>query len=132
MAESKLKCVVVTPETTVLETDAEFVAFPALDGELGVLPGRMPLVARLGHGLLRYKLGGAEKSLFVSGGFAQVQSNVVTLLVPTALERDKIVPAEVRKKLEAAQAETPVTPDGRADLARRIGSLRAQLRLAAG
>ena len=81
MADSKqLKCVVVTPETTVLDAEAEFVAFPAMDGEIGILPGRMPMVARLGHGLLRCKSGGAEHKLFVSGGFAQVQENTVTLL----------------------------------------------------
>ncbi len=130
MAISKLKCVVVTPETTVLETEADFVALPALDGELGVMAGRMPMVARLGHGLLRVKGPGGEKKLFVSGGFAQIQSNIVTLLTPVAVDPGSVAPAEIQKKLDAAKAETASTPEGRADLARRVSSLRAQLRLA--
>jgi F-type H+-transporting ATPase subunit epsilon len=44
---------VVTPEATLLETPAQFVALPLFDGELGVLPGRSPFIGRLGYGELR-------------------------------------------------------------------------------
>jgi F-type H+-transporting ATPase subunit epsilon len=46
-------CSVITPERKVLECDATFVAFPAYDGEMGVLPRRAPLVCKLGIGPLR-------------------------------------------------------------------------------
>ena len=49
----KLQCVVVTPERAVLDEPADFVVLPLYDGELGVLPGRAPLIGRLGYGELR-------------------------------------------------------------------------------
>ena len=49
-AEKSLHCVVVTPERAVVDETADFVVLPMLDGELGVLPGRAPLIGRLGFG----------------------------------------------------------------------------------
>ena len=46
----KVRCVIVTPERAVLDQPADFVALPLYDGELGVLPGRAPLIGRLGIG----------------------------------------------------------------------------------
>ena len=47
-----VQCVVVTPERAVLDEAVDFVALPMYDGELGVLPGRAPLIGRLGFGEL--------------------------------------------------------------------------------
>ena len=46
---------VVTPERALLDEPADFVALPMYDGELGVLPGRAPLIGRLGYGELRIR-----------------------------------------------------------------------------
>ena len=45
-----VQCVVVTPERAVLDEPADFVSLPMYDGELGILPGRAPLIGRLGYG----------------------------------------------------------------------------------
>ena len=64
------------------------------DGELGVLPGRAPLIGRLGYGELRIARGGETRRFFVDGGFAQVRANMVTVLTGRALRADEInVPA---------------------------------------
>src|SRR5215213_35107 len=101
----RLQVVVVTPEKAVLDAPADFVALPMYDGELGVLPGRAPLIGRLGFGELRLQVpdghvsvghSGATGELklqpgervvryFVDGGFAQVRSDVVTVLTPRAV-----------------------------------------------
>src|SRR3954453_19481850 len=52
-ANRPLQCVVVTPEKTLLDETVDFVALPLFDGELGVLPGRSPLLGRLGYGGVR-------------------------------------------------------------------------------
>ena len=44
-----LRCVVVTPERTELDREAEYVSLPMFDGELGVLKGRAPMIGRLGY-----------------------------------------------------------------------------------
>jgi F-type H+-transporting ATPase subunit epsilon len=81
MASGKqLQCVIVTPEKAILDEPADMVILPMIDGELGVQPRRAALVGRLGNGELRIKLGNETKRLRVEGGFAQVRSDVVTVL----------------------------------------------------
>src|SRR5206468_5883200 len=65
----QLQCVVVTPERAVLDAAAEFVALPMYDGELGVLPGRAPLIGRLGSGELWLRRGEHVVRYFIDGGF---------------------------------------------------------------
>src|SRR3954454_9757018 len=96
----KVRCVVVTPERAVLDQPADFVALPLYDGELGVLPGRMPLIGRLGTGELRVQNGTETKRYFIDGGFAQVRADVVTLLTTRAVPADKIDPAKAAQALE--------------------------------
>ena len=56
-------CVVVTPEATVLDTPADFVALPLFDGECGVAPGHAPMIGRLGYGELRIGHGAARAAV---------------------------------------------------------------------
>src|SRR5436309_11084830 len=104
MASRELKCVVVTPERALLDVSADFVALPLYDGELGVRPGRAPLVGRLGSGELRIKRGAQTDRLYVDGGFVQVRADVVTVLTARAMPASEIKPADARQALENAQA----------------------------
>src|SRR4051794_4089614 len=81
----RLQCVVVTPERTLFDAVVDFVALPLFDGELGILPGRTPLIGRLGYGELRTRSDGATDRYFVDGGFAQVRDDVVTILTNRAI-----------------------------------------------
>ena len=96
---------VVTPEGELYDAEAAFVAIPAADGEIGVLPGHTALIAELGVGLLRVKketLGGEVTDRFaVRGGFIQVVDNNVTLLVTEAAE-----PGAIDADQVAADRET--------------------------
>src|SRR5580704_568317 len=83
-AHDRLKCVVVTPERTLFDEWVEFVALPLYDGELGVLPGRSPLIGRLGYGELRTKASGTTRRYFVDGGFVQVRDDIITVLTNRA------------------------------------------------
>ena len=105
----RLHCVVVTPERMLLDEPADFVALPMYDGELGVLPGRAPLIGRLGYGELRLRHGEATRRYFVDGGFAQVRADVVTVLTPRAQKAEEIDAAAATRALEEAQK--PVTSD---------------------
>src|SRR5712691_2292848 len=92
-----LRCVVVTPERAVLDEVADFVAVPLYDGELGALPGRLPLIGRLGYGELRYRRGTAEHRYYVDGGFVQVRADVVTVLTARAIPAAAIKPEAARE-----------------------------------
>jgi F-type H+-transporting ATPase subunit epsilon len=102
--DQTLQCVVVTPERALLDEPADFVALPLYDGELGVLPGRAPLIGRLGYGELRVRRGGTVHRFYVDGGFAQVRANVVTVLTPRAIKAEEIDTQAAQQALEAARA----------------------------
>jgi len=103
-----VRCVVVTPEKAVLDETAELVIVPMFDGELGVLPGRAPLIGRLGAGELRLKSGGAVKRYFVEAGFVQVRSNVVTVLTANARPAETVT-AEMAATAAEQAAALPAT-----------------------
>jgi F-type H+-transporting ATPase subunit epsilon len=126
---SLLKCVVVTPERAVLDESVDFVALPMYDGELGVMPGRAPLIGRLGPGELRIRRGMLVTRFYVDGGFAQVRANMVTVLTPRAVRAEEINPAAATQALLAAQ--TPgKTPEEQEAQLKAQDRARAQLRVA--
>lgn len=75
-----LRVVVISPEATVFEGEADSVVAPAWDGKLGILRGHAPLMALLGAGELTVARGGATERFHVEGGFLQVVDDVVTVL----------------------------------------------------
>ncbi|MFO0809361.1 MAG: ATP synthase F1 subunit epsilon [Gemmataceae bacterium] len=126
----QMKCVVVTPERAVLDETVEFVSLPMFDGELGVLPGRAPLIGRLGSGELRLQHGAHVRRYFVDGGFAQVRSNVVTVLTSKAVQAESIDRNLALQQLASAQAMMPKTPIEYATRQRTEAGARAMIRIA--
>jgi F-type H+-transporting ATPase subunit epsilon len=129
----ELHCVVVTPEKALLDAPADFIALPLYDGELGVLPGRAPLIGRLGFGELRIRRGAQTQHFFVDGGFVQVRANTVTVLTPRALPAAEIKTEDARRALKEAQAAQlrAHTPEGQEAQLRAQERARGQLRVAA-
>lgn len=128
----ELRVVIVTPERALLDVTADFVSLPLYDGELGVLPGRAPLVGRLGFGELRIRKGGVTQRLYVDGGFVQVRADTISVLTTRALRQDEIKPDAVRTALEAAQAAQKKAKGPEAQAAQLVAQekARAQLRVA--
>ncbi len=126
--DKALKCVVVTPERALLDETVDFVVLPMYDGELGVLPGRAPLIGRLGYGELRIRRGEKVQRFFVDGGFAEVRANTVTVLTARALKAEEINEAAAQQVLQAAT--TPAaTPEAQEAHHKAQERARAQLRV---
>ena len=120
-------CSVITPERVVLECEAKFVAFPAHDGELGVLTNRAPLVCKLGIGPMRIDTAAEKHVLFVDGGFAQVVENRLSILTEQACKADELNADAAERALEQARAMK--IPDDAAHAARAKALQRAQIQL---
>ncbi len=75
-----LRVSVVSPERVIYEGEADLVVAPAWDGEVGILRQHAPMLALLGEGDLRIRLGSQEQRFFVAGGFLQVADDRVTVL----------------------------------------------------
>jgi len=106
-----LRCVVVTPERTELDREAEYVSLPMFDGELGVLKGRAPMIGRLGFGTLRLQTAAGPERYYIDGGFAHVEGDVVNVLTARAIPVDLLDSEEARAALDAAQDMPGSTPE---------------------
>lgn len=86
-----IKVSVVTPNGPVFEQDAEMISVRAQSGELGILPGHIPMVAPLQIGALRIKTTAKETELVaISGGFVEVRPDAVTVLAQSAEQASSI------------------------------------------
>jgi F-type H+-transporting ATPase subunit epsilon len=126
----RLRCVVVTPETTVSETTSDFVALPLFDGEIGIAPGHSAMIGRLGYGEMRLKNGNATERLYVDGGFVQVVDNQVSVLTNRALPVTALDMHVAAEHLSAARKRPSNTPELMAIRDRLELQARAQLRAA--
>ena len=127
---AQLQCIVVTPESTVLDEQVDFVALPLFDGEIGILPGRSPLIGRLGYGELRLVAGGQTQSFYVDGGFVQVAANVVSLLTSRAMPATAVDTKVAAEHLATARARKASGDEMLAARERLERQARAQLHVA--
>ncbi len=127
---SDLKCVIVTPETTLRDDAADFVALPLFDGELGVSPGHSPMIGRLGFGELRIKVKGQTERFYVDGGFVQVAGNVVSVMTNRAIPSEKLDSHVAAEQLKSAQSRKANTGELLAIRERAVAQARAQIRTA--
>ncbi|CAM8655569.1 MAG TPA: F0F1 ATP synthase subunit epsilon [Burkholderiaceae bacterium] len=98
---------VVSAQEMIFSGEAEFVALPGEQGELGILPGHIPLITRIRPGTVRIKVNGQEELIFVAGGILEVQPRVVTVLADTAIrgkDLDEAKAEQARKDAETALA----------------------------
>jgi F-type H+-transporting ATPase subunit epsilon len=135
MSDSKaatgvLQCVVVTPETTVLDTQADFVALPLFDGECGIAANHSPLIGRLGYGELRIRRGKDMERFYVDGGFVQVVDNVVSVLTHRAVSAAGVDTTAATEQLNAALSRKAAGSEELAIRDRLISQARGQLRVA--
>jgi F-type H+-transporting ATPase subunit epsilon len=123
-----LRLVLVTPEKTLLDEPVDALRFPLYDGQFGVLPGRSPVVGRLGFGELKITSGAAPpRTFYLDGGFVQITGSVVTLLTNQALLPGEINVPAVQQQLETAVARVATTDADRQAKDRDV--LRARQRL---
>lgn len=101
--EGLLKLEVATPTGLVLETEASSVQAPSVEGEFGVLPGHLPLLAALRAGVLSYTEDGEQKFAAVGAGFVEAGPRGVLLLTNSFVTKASIKVDDVRAELEAAE-----------------------------
>ena len=105
---------IVTPEAKVYSDTIDAVVVPTVEGEIGVLPGHIPLLTQVQDGELRVTKGGTTQWLAVGGGFAQIDGDRVRVLAEHAITEEKIdehaVEAAMKKAEEALKAAKDMDP----------------------
>ena len=101
-----IKVDVVSAEESIFSGDAELVSLPGKSGELGILPGHVPLITLIRPGFVRIRVPGKQEpeQVFVAGGVLEVQPDLVTVLADTAVRSKDLDEAKAAKALEEARA----------------------------
>jgi len=127
---ARLKCIVLTPERTLLDAAADFVALPLYDGEIGIAPAHGAMIGRLGCGEMRVKQGDHVLRFFLEGGFVEVIHDTVSVLTNRAVPAAEIDAAVAQQQLSAARERPARTPELIELRDRAVAQARAQLRIA--
>ena len=102
---------VLAPDQSVFDDTADEIILPSTTGLLGVLPGHISMVTAIDFGVLRVLKNGNWNSIALTGGFAEVESNEVTVLVNKAEMGKNIDSAKAEAELEQAKNQLIQTQD---------------------
>ena len=127
MAEKELLLEVVTPDRLVLSTQAEVVVLPGVEGQFGVLPGHIPFLSALEIGEMYFKAGGKTEYLAVSGGFAEVTGEKVTIVAESAEVGREIDIERAARAKERAEKRIAAGKAAEIDWARAEAAMRRSL-----
>ena len=95
----KIQLEIVTPRGRALTTSVDEVTAPSVNGEFGVLPGHLPLLAALRTGIVSYKQGSETTRVAVGAGFAEAGPDKLVILTDEYAERAQLDPVLIRKEL---------------------------------
>jgi F-type H+-transporting ATPase subunit epsilon len=101
MVAERIELEIVTPLGRQLRTSVDEVTVPSVQGEFGVLPGHLPLLAAVRTGIVSYRIGSETRRCAVGAGFAEVGPEKLVILTDEYTERERITGniVEVRKEL---------------------------------
>ena len=100
---SNIKINIVSSSEEIYSGEASMVFATGSLGELGIAPGHTPLLTGLAPGPVRVQNGDQEETFLCSGGFVEVQPDMVTILSDTAERADSLDESEALKAKEAAE-----------------------------
>lgn len=122
---------VIAPDRTVWDAEADEVILPSTTGQLGILGGHAPLLSALDTGVMRVRPGKEWVPIALMGGFAEVDNDLVTILVNGAEKGEDISLDDARKAYEDAKAEVDSATEKSAQLRAKQALKRARARLQA-
>ena len=124
---AQLTCIVVTPEETAFEQEAEFVALPLFDGEIGIALDHSPLIGRLGFGEMRVRQGSQVDRFYIDGGFVQVRDNTVSVLTNRAVPAAEVDREQASEQLKQAMQQKANSQEAMDARDRLVAQARGQL-----
>ena len=98
-----IRCEIVSQDRLVFEGDADIVVVPGALGEMGILPGHAPMLSALEMGVIQVKKDQEQEVFTVTGGFIEVQPDIVTIMADAAEHIDEIDEERAQQAMERAQ-----------------------------
>jgi len=94
---------IVTPEDRVYQDTVDSVVIPTVEGEIGILPGHLPLLTQVADGELRVTKGAENRGLVVGAGFAEIDGDTVKILAEFAIQEAQIDENAAEKAMHRAE-----------------------------
>lgn len=112
---------IITPDRVFYESQIDMVEFNTTEGEVGVLPGHIPLTVIIKPGILRISEQDGEKEAALHAGFVEILPDRVTILAetiewPDEIDEKRAEAARLRAE-ERLRSRTPETDIARAETA---------------
>ena len=127
-----IRCEIVSQNRLVYEGDVDIVNLPGSAGEMGIFPNHSPLLATLKMGVITVRTNSDEEVFTITGGVAEVQPDIITILADAAEHVEEIDIAraeEAKTKAEELMVEGPAQDDMDTYLAIEAALRRSNLRL---
>lgn len=127
-----IRCEIVSQDRTVFQGDVDMVLLPGMAGEMGILPKHAPVLTLLKYGVIKVRHQEGEELFAVSGGMAEVQPDIVTVLADAAenvAEIDEVRAQAAKKRAEDALAGIKPDEDPDVYLTMEAALRRSNLRL---
>lgn len=100
---NRIKLEILTPDGAIFAREVDEVILPGTSGELGILPGHLPLMTTLKSGQLVGIEGGQKHFFAVHSGFAEILPNEIIVLTEAAEGADEIDIDRAREALARAE-----------------------------
>ncbi|MBO4982312.1 MAG: ATP synthase F1 subunit epsilon [Lachnospiraceae bacterium] len=118
---NSFKLHIITPDRVFYEGEAEMVEFNTTEGEIGVLPGHIPLTVIIKPGILKIYEKDAQKDAALHAGFAEILPDSITILAeivewPNEIDEERAESALHRAE-ERLHQKTPDIDVARAEAA---------------
>ena len=95
---------IVSAERKIFEGEVKQIQATGVEGELGSLPGHTPLLTAIKPGIVKFTLqDGNEDVIYVSGGFLEVQPNIITVLADVAIRGSELDADRIREAKRKAE-----------------------------
>lgn len=115
----------VSPERKLASMPVESVTIPGMEGDLTAMAHHAPFLTTLRPGFLVARAGGTETGYFVTGGFAEIANNTVSVLAELAIERAEVTRAWIDGQIaQAESALTAAADDGKQMALQRLNDYR--------
>ena len=106
------RVVIITPEKHVFDGEARFVEFKTIEGAMGTLQNRSPLLAAMAISELELEDDEGKRQVFaIYGGIAEFSNNKFVVLSDAAERAEEIDLERARRALEQAKLELEGTED---------------------
>jgi len=133
-----LKLRIVTPESTFYEEEVDMVTLPAVEGQMGLLPGHIRMITQMVPGEMIVHKDGRDQFLAVGEGLVEVSSERVDILTDMAITAENIdeAKAEEARQRAAARLRERISSEevatANASLVRSLAQLRVKRRRRSG